>query len=471
MLERAVRRGVALLLVVLPVPLLAQGLNIDHKPVGCLVAEKYAKMSACFSPASELARARVYFRAEDGPPNWFYVEMKSEPPCYGGVLPKPKKDLIGKKVLYYVTAFDQKFAENRTVDNAALVVKGASGCTKGVGVAPFAASGPAAVFPGVPAGFAAGGIGSATAVAAGAGGAAVVGGGVALATSGSNNTTPTTPPAGPPPTTQAPATMPTTTTTTTTLAAAPFNASFIIRVYGADIPSDQTQMTFVLPCPVPVEFDMCQSTGPFKLAYNVDVSPQSGSPQTLGGACLLKGWMDGGGFRLSSTGRIVTQAFSFADIVNVMMRVESVAPQNKPWAFRAMTFSFDRTSPKCALSTDEEVGALAANHHLAWASQLDVAGARGQVVINGTTAVFAGPGRSTALAVGRKGENRVEAQLMEAAGEPGTWRFELGPTEGLVAGSLRVLVGSVAETSSNAVVFRLSGRAGERVVFSFRTSN
>src|SRR5437879_7286103 len=117
MLTRGIRLGVAFFLPLLPVPLLAQGLNIDHKPVGCIVAEKYPKMNACFSPAGQLARARVYFRPAEGPPNWYYVEMKSDAPCHAGILPKPKKQLIGKKVLYYVNAFDQKFAENRTMDN------------------------------------------------------------------------------------------------------------------------------------------------------------------------------------------------------------------------------------------------------------------------------------------------------------------------------------------------------------------
>jgi hypothetical protein len=182
MLARAIGRGVvAFLLPLLPVPLLAQGLNIDHKPIGCIVAEKYPKMNACFSPASGLARARVYFRAEQGPPNWYYVEMKSEAPCHAGILPKPNKELIGKRVLYYVNAFDQKFAENRTVDNAALVVKSESECKKDVPVAPFVTSASVAVFPAVPAGFATGGIGTA-AVAAVVGGAAVVGAVVALGT-------------------------------------------------------------------------------------------------------------------------------------------------------------------------------------------------------------------------------------------------------------------------------------------------
>src|SRR5258708_23346172 len=211
-MKRAIRAGVALLVMLLPGSLGAQGLTIDHKAIGCIVAEKYPKLNACFSPASQVARARVYFRAEEGPPNWYYVEMKTDAPCHAGVLPKPRKELIGKKIQYYVNAFDQKFAENRTVDNEALVVKSESECQKDTPAAPFATSAPGAVFPAVPAGFAAAGIGGAAGAAI-AGGAAVGGGGGAPATPGRAHFPSPPPPPGspPPPAPPAPAT-PTTTT-------------------------------------------------------------------------------------------------------------------------------------------------------------------------------------------------------------------------------------------------------------------
>ena len=41
-----------------------QGVVIDHKEVGCIVVGKYPKMNACFTPAANLARSRVYFRPE-----------------------------------------------------------------------------------------------------------------------------------------------------------------------------------------------------------------------------------------------------------------------------------------------------------------------------------------------------------------------------------------------------------------------
>ena len=77
----------------------AQGVTIDHKAVGCIVAEQYPKMSACFVPAAGLARSRVYFRA-GGTPHWYFVDGRQDMPCYGYVLPKPKRSI--KFVDYYV---------------------------------------------------------------------------------------------------------------------------------------------------------------------------------------------------------------------------------------------------------------------------------------------------------------------------------------------------------------------------------
>jgi hypothetical protein len=67
---------------------------------------KYPKMNACFTPAADLARSRVYFRPE-GVPSWYYVDMKTDQPCFTGTLPKPGKKLVGKKIEYYVEAPEQ----------------------------------------------------------------------------------------------------------------------------------------------------------------------------------------------------------------------------------------------------------------------------------------------------------------------------------------------------------------------------
>ena len=103
-----------------------------------------------------------------------------------------------------------------------------------------------------------------------------------------------------------------------------------------------------------------------------------------------------------------------------------------------------------------------------WISDLAVPGGHGQVVLNGTEAFFPSAGPSRITGPLRPGSNRVEAVLVNAPGRGGTWRFDLGG-QGLTAGSLRVVAGEVVLATPDTVVFRLSGRPGERVVFSFRT--
>src|SRR5512143_2985002 len=141
------------------------GVVIDHKAVGCIVAEKFPKMNACFSPSSNLARARVYFRAEGGT-SWYYVEMKSDAPCMTGILPKPRKELIDKHVDYYIHATDKSFAEARTLEYDPIVVAKESDC-KEKPLAAYLSKAPVQVFPAVPAGFAAGGLGAGAAIGGG----------------------------------------------------------------------------------------------------------------------------------------------------------------------------------------------------------------------------------------------------------------------------------------------------------------
>jgi hypothetical protein len=100
-----------------------------------------------------------------------------------------------------------------------------------------------------------------------------------------------------------------------------------------------------------------------------------------------------------------------------------------------------------------------------WVSELSVAGGRGQVVVDGAFAVFPAGGVETFTAAAGPGTHRFEATLVDAAGRPGAWRFDLSAL-GAVPGSLRVVAGEAAVAGSAAVVFRLRGKPGERVVFS-----
>jgi hypothetical protein len=135
----------------------------------------------------------------------------------------------------------------------------------------------------------------------------------------------------------------------------------------------------------------------------------------------------------------------------------------------AVSVSFDGTGTPLPLaaarpapSSDDDGVAVA------WRHQLSLAGGAGQVLLNGATTVAAGPGLNSAQALGRPGENRLEGRLIRAAGSEGTWRFELGANLRLEPGSLRILAGEPMLVTTDAVVFRLKGRPGEQVAFTFR---
>ena len=193
----------------------SEAVAIDHKSVGCIVVGKYPKMDACFTPAADLARSRVYFRPE-GVSAWYYVDMKADQACFAGTLPKPGKKLVGKKIEYYLEAQNKAFEPARTAEFAPIVVRSAQECKKDVPVAPFLNNATVAVFPSVPAGFVGvGGIGTAAVVG-------IVGAGAAVATTAAvvasnNNSTTTTSPVVVNPTTTTTVVAATTTTTTTTL--------------------------------------------------------------------------------------------------------------------------------------------------------------------------------------------------------------------------------------------------------------
>jgi hypothetical protein len=207
-----IRRGIALALVLVvssAVSSRSEAVAIDHKAVGCIVVGKYPKMNACFTPNADVARSRVYFRPE-GVASWYYVDMKSDQPCFAGTLPKPGKKLVGKKIEYYVEAQNKTFEPARTAEFAPIVVKSAQECKKNVPVAPFLNNATVAVFPSVPAGFVGGGIGTAAVVGIVGAGAAAATTAAVVASNNNDGTTTTTVAVG----------VNVTTTTTTTLAPA-----------------------------------------------------------------------------------------------------------------------------------------------------------------------------------------------------------------------------------------------------------
>ena len=542
----------------------AQGVEIDHKAVGCIVVGKYPKMNACFTPASSLARSRVYFRPE-GATSWYYVEMKSDQPCFSGTLPRPGKKLVGKKIEYYVEAQNKAFEPARTAEFDPIVVKSAQECKKDVPVAPFLNNAAVAVFPALPAGFVAGGIG--TGAVLGIVGAGAAAAGTAVAVSSSNNNTTTTIVTG----VIAPTTVatPPPTVTPTTLAPTANHAPNALLKTNPDPPNGTTPLT--------VNFDLCsssdpdgdalsyffdfgdgtQTSGPCSVSHTYtatsfrgpgslsgDVRSQSTTYNFLGsvvdpfGASQSRARnvivdvppvttttttttttlcptpvititqpLNGSCFDLNS-GKPFPVSADASNSINVKFRVDFIGFDCTYTASNVFNKTVPGTSPysttfdmvgndqsgcfklsaqatptsSCAKPMDAtpvnffaEFGcypglrtASTPKGSLGWSSDLAVEGGRLQVVVNGASATFPGRGRAYGVANLATGENRVEATVVEAAGKPGLWRFDIMNAATVTPGSLHVLSGEVVNVAASSITFRLHGTLGERVAFTFQ---
>jgi hypothetical protein len=91
------------------------GLTIDHREIGCIVAEQFPKLDACFAPREGVGRAQVHFRALDTEP-WYAIDLEPEGPCFTGYLPKPLKTT--KELWYYVDVVDRGFVERQQPQGA-----------------------------------------------------------------------------------------------------------------------------------------------------------------------------------------------------------------------------------------------------------------------------------------------------------------------------------------------------------------
>jgi hypothetical protein len=498
-----------------------QDLVIEHNGLGCVVAGKYPKLSACIAPRTRVARARVYFRGE-GTPNWYYVSLTSDMPCYRGLLPKPKRDL--RRFSYYIEALDTAFAETQTGEYVAEVVPDEGSCRKGP-IAPFLENAsvvatPAAGGAAIPTGFLTGAVGGfPTGVVLGVvgGGAAIVGGisGIGGGATPTSQLPPTTTTAGSPSSTLAgplPTTNPATSTTTlpgattttvpgtptttlpgattTTLPGTPTTTlpgpttttlpgTTTTTVPGTTTTTVPGTTTTTLPSTTTTTLNPCAGdttppsvaitspTGGLLLPLPVTVSANANSAYGIAKVDFY--YQESGHatvhFGTSTATPYHATLFSLCQAALLdTFALTAVATDNCGLVATSSPVTISLLGlPLCFSSAPPPPGA-------GWISDLAVPGGQGQVVLNGTDAFFPSAGPSRVTAPVRPGSNRVEAVLVNANGRGGTWRFDLGG-QGLKAGSLRVVAGEVVLATPDTVVFRLSGRPGERVVFAFRTED
>lgn len=195
---------------IVPAPEGGAGIRMDK--IECLVAGEYPLFDAQIDPTEIVARARVFFHpgtTED----WFFVEMtQTEAAGFEGKLPRVR--LEASPVSYYVQATTTNFIDSQTEVVKAIVVRDKLECGALI-AAPLGAPGPVQVFSAstgavlTPAGFAAGGLLTAGAIAALVGGAAAIGIGAVVVPAPQSTPTPAPTPTPTPEPTPTPRPTPT----------------------------------------------------------------------------------------------------------------------------------------------------------------------------------------------------------------------------------------------------------------------
>jgi hypothetical protein len=105
---------------------------------------------------------------------------------------------------------------------------------------------------------------------------------------------------------------------------------------------------------------------------------------------------------------------------------------------------------------------------LTWTSALSSTGGKGQVWLNGAGAIIQASGQQTVSLSSDQGTHTIQGELIEGTGAGGLWTFQL--RRGFKAGSIQTQSGNVAQLTPDTVVFRLAGRKGERVAFTFEAA-
>jgi hypothetical protein len=76
--------------------------HVEHAPPGCFLADEVPRVVACLAPRSARAAVRVLFRADDGP--FYAAALRSDVPCYAGVLPRPSASAARVSYAFEATA-------------------------------------------------------------------------------------------------------------------------------------------------------------------------------------------------------------------------------------------------------------------------------------------------------------------------------------------------------------------------------
>ena len=494
--------------------------GIDHQAVACIVVAKYPKLKACFG--GQVVEPRAYFHAE-GVREWYWVRMVTdikdapEPYCRTGVLPKPTRHLINKHIEYYL---EDVSLGQRTKEYDPLVVRQARECQKDLPVAPISPTGPVAVFPAMPAGFAAGAFPTAAVSVATA---AAAGTGVYFATRKDETpaSTPTVPapgapapappgPVPPPPPPPPPSPLALSCQAEPKSGQVPLTVAFTAFASGGTGSYDYAWQfgdggtslsrhpnhTYTSIGNFHVVLSVTSGDKVKQCERDITVSAPPTPPPTPAPKATLKvtateepvfdcspphfvniappnvdcPTTTAPGTTCSQTyplGTVVSLTRSFSCGAEVCWSGACAGTSSKPGAVCTVTMDADKSAGaffqfgSCITSAEPPVS-------LTWNVDLEAPGAVGQVVMDGQLLVAESGRRVQQQTRSREGEVALSGSIVRADGKAGTWRFEAQQGEAIEPGSLRVLQGDVALLTPTAVVFRVKGESGERVSFSYR---
>ena len=99
----------------------ASRLKIAHAPLECITTQALPVVEAAVAPEPDLSIGKVYFRAAQAGPDYYYVVLKGPPRQLAGFMPRP--DPATKEVDYYVEAADKASLSRRTPGYAPKVVE------------------------------------------------------------------------------------------------------------------------------------------------------------------------------------------------------------------------------------------------------------------------------------------------------------------------------------------------------------
>jgi polysaccharide export outer membrane protein len=103
----------------------SRGLKIDHRPVACLLKDRFALIDAVVEPTEEVQRVRAYFRSSVDE-SFFFVEMPLSLGRFSGTLPKPREK--AGPVLYFLEALGADGNVRRTPEMSAQIVRKPEAC-------------------------------------------------------------------------------------------------------------------------------------------------------------------------------------------------------------------------------------------------------------------------------------------------------------------------------------------------------